>query len=44
MTENITVENPQRKIDLAKMRKTGAVVLPSLFTIANMAAGFYAPV
>jgi CDP-diacylglycerol--serine O-phosphatidyltransferase len=30
------------RIDMAKIKKTGAVVLPSLFTIANMAFGFFA--
>jgi CDP-diacylglycerol--serine O-phosphatidyltransferase len=29
------------RIDLDKLKKTGAVVLPSLFTIANMAFGFF---
>ncbi|HOW88759.1 MAG TPA: CDP-diacylglycerol--serine O-phosphatidyltransferase [Elusimicrobiales bacterium] len=29
------------RIDLVKIKKTGAVVLPSLFTIANMAFGFF---
>ena len=31
----------QGKIDLQKLKKTGAVVLPSIFTIANMAFGFF---
>ena len=31
----------QGKIDLEKLKKTGAVVLPSIFTIANMAFGFF---
>jgi len=31
----------QGRIDLVKLKKTGAVVLPSLFTIANMAFGFF---
>lgn len=31
----------ERKIDVARIRHTGAVVLPSLFTIANMAFGFF---
>lgn len=30
-----------RRIDIAKLKKTGAVVLPSIFTIANMAFGFF---
>ena len=29
------------RIDMARIKKTGAVVLPSLFTIANMAFGFF---
>jgi CDP-diacylglycerol--serine O-phosphatidyltransferase len=29
------------RIDVQKLKKTGAVVLPSLFTIANMAFGFF---
>jgi CDP-diacylglycerol--serine O-phosphatidyltransferase len=29
------------RIDIDKLKKTGAVVLPSLFTIANMAFGFF---
>jgi len=29
------------RIDMQKLKKTGAVVLPSLFTIANMAFGFF---
>ncbi len=29
------------RIDIARLKKTGAVVLPSLFTIANMAFGFF---
>ncbi|MBI4802389.1 MAG: CDP-diacylglycerol--serine O-phosphatidyltransferase [Elusimicrobia bacterium] len=33
--------NTQGKIDLEKLKKTGAVVLPSIFTIANMAFGFF---
>lgn len=30
-----------KRIDVAKLKKTGAVVLPSMFTIANMAFGFF---
>ncbi|HAH31108.1 MAG TPA: CDP-diacylglycerol--serine O-phosphatidyltransferase [Elusimicrobia bacterium] len=41
MEENNAIQNTQGKLDLAKIKKTGAVVLPSLFTIANMAAGFF---
>lgn len=33
--------NTQGRIDLEKLKKTGAVVLPSIFTIANMAFGFF---
>lgn len=32
----------KKRIDIAKLKKTGAVVLPSIFTIANMAFGFFA--
>ena len=32
----------KRRIDIAKLKKTGAIVLPSIFTIANMAFGFFA--
>ncbi|MCM2267419.1 MAG: CDP-diacylglycerol--serine O-phosphatidyltransferase [Elusimicrobiales bacterium] len=32
----------KKRIDMAKLKKTGAVVLPSIFTIANMAFGFFA--
>ena len=32
----------RKRIDIAKLKKTGAVVLPSIFTIANMAFGFFA--
>lgn len=36
-------ENREKKrIDIVKLKKTGAVVLPSIFTIANMAFGFFA--
>ena len=31
----------QKRIDMEKLKKTGAVVLPSIFTIANMAFGFF---
>lgn len=31
----------KKRIDMAKLKKTGAVVLPSIFTIANMAFGFF---
>jgi CDP-diacylglycerol--serine O-phosphatidyltransferase len=31
----------KKHIDIAKLKKTGAVVLPSIFTIANMAFGFF---
>jgi CDP-diacylglycerol--serine O-phosphatidyltransferase len=41
MEENNEVHNPHGTINLARIKKTGAVVLPSLFTIANMAAGFF---
>jgi CDP-diacylglycerol--serine O-phosphatidyltransferase len=34
-------ERPRGGIDIQKLKKTGAVVLPSLFTIANMAFGFF---
>ena len=34
-------QSVKSRIDLAKIKKTGAVVLPSLFTIANMAFGFF---
>jgi len=32
----------KKRIDMAKLKKTGAIVLPSIFTIANMAFGFFA--
>ncbi|MDA8243315.1 MAG: CDP-alcohol phosphatidyltransferase family protein [Elusimicrobia bacterium] len=32
----------KKRIDIAKLKKTGAIVLPSIFTIANMAFGFFA--
>ncbi len=32
----------KKRIDIEKLKKTGAVVLPSIFTIANMAFGFFA--
>jgi len=32
----------KKRIDIDKLKKTGAVVLPSIFTIANMAFGFFA--
>ncbi|MDA8129931.1 MAG: CDP-diacylglycerol--serine O-phosphatidyltransferase [Elusimicrobia bacterium] len=36
-------ENHEKKrIDMVKLKKTGAIVLPSIFTIANMAFGFFA--
>jgi CDP-diacylglycerol--serine O-phosphatidyltransferase len=36
-------EIPEKKrIDMVKLKKTGAIVLPSIFTIANMAFGFFA--
>jgi len=31
----------KKRIDMAKLKKTGAIVLPSIFTIANMAFGFF---
>ncbi len=31
----------KKRIDMVKLKKTGAVVLPSIFTIANMAFGFF---
>lgn len=31
----------KKRIDMMKLKKTGAVVLPSIFTIANMAFGFF---
>lgn len=31
----------EKKIDFLKIKKTGVVVLPSMFTIANMAFGFF---
>ena len=34
----------KKRIDIAKLKKTGAVVLPSIFTIANMAFGFFGTV
>jgi len=41
MEENNAVQSPHAPTGLARIKKTGAVVLPSLFTIANMAAGFF---
>ncbi|PIU19461.1 MAG: CDP-diacylglycerol--serine O-phosphatidyltransferase [Elusimicrobia bacterium CG08_land_8_20_14_0_20_59_10] len=42
MDENLEIVPERRKrIDIAKLKKTGAVVLPSIFTIANMAFGFF---
>ena len=41
MEGNNEIHNPHGPINLARIKKTGAVVLPSLFTIANMAAGFF---
>lgn len=42
MTENTEViQIKTKRIDIAKLKKTGAVVLPSIFTIANMAFGFF---
>ena len=32
----------KKRIDMAKLKKTGAIVLPSIFTVANMAFGFFA--
>lgn len=32
----------KKRIDIVKLKKTGAIVLPSIFTIANMAFGFFA--
>ncbi|MDO8805951.1 MAG: CDP-diacylglycerol--serine O-phosphatidyltransferase [Elusimicrobiota bacterium] len=32
----------KKRIDMARLKKTGAIVLPSIFTIANMAFGFFA--
>ena len=32
----------KKRIDMAKLKKTGAIVLPSIFTIANMAFVFFA--
>ncbi|MEK7720760.1 MAG: CDP-diacylglycerol--serine O-phosphatidyltransferase [Elusimicrobiota bacterium] len=32
----------KKKIDMVRLKKTGAIVLPSIFTIANMAFGFFA--
>lgn len=32
----------KKRIDMDKLKKTGAIVLPSIFTIANMAFGFFA--
>jgi len=32
----------KKRIDMVKLKKTGAIVLPSIFTIANMAFGFFA--
>ena len=40
MEQTQTTQNHGR-IDINKLKKTGAVVLPSLFTIANMAFGFF---
>ena len=31
----------KKRIDMEKLKRTGAVVLPSIFTIANMAFGFF---
>jgi CDP-diacylglycerol--serine O-phosphatidyltransferase len=43
MTDNILpVQEKQKRIDVNKLKKTGAIVLPSIFTIANMAFGFFA--
>ncbi|HNW43084.1 MAG TPA: CDP-diacylglycerol--serine O-phosphatidyltransferase [Elusimicrobiales bacterium] len=42
MTENINeLQVKPKRIDIAKLKKTGAVVLPSIFTITNMAFGFF---
>ena len=35
------IQLKQKRIDMEKLKKTGAVVLPSIFTIANMAFGFF---
>jgi CDP-diacylglycerol---serine O-phosphatidyltransferase len=40
MNEN-SAAPAKRRIDIDKLKKTGAVVLPSIFTIANMAFGFF---
>ena len=35
------IQVKQKRIDIEKLKKTGAVVLPSIFTIANMGFGFF---
>jgi len=35
------IQVKEKRIDMEKLKKTGAVVLPSIFTIANMAFGFF---
>lgn len=44
MEQNAEVEIKEKpgKIDFEKLKRTGAVALPSLFTITNMAFGFFA--
>ncbi len=37
-----TQPQEKKRIDIVKLKKTGAIVLPSIFTIANMAFGFFA--
>ncbi|MCX5790709.1 MAG: CDP-diacylglycerol--serine O-phosphatidyltransferase [Elusimicrobia bacterium] len=38
---NEEIQVKPKRIDMVKLKKTGAIVLPSIFTIANMAFGFF---
>lgn len=39
--KNMQEANVERRINMEKIKKTGALVLPSIFTLANMAFGFF---
>ncbi|MEI7530129.1 MAG: CDP-diacylglycerol--serine O-phosphatidyltransferase [Elusimicrobiota bacterium] len=38
---NEEIQVKPKRIDMVRLKKTGAIVLPSIFTIANMAFGFF---
>lgn len=42
MEEKNTFSGKNKKIDLDKLKHTGAVAVPSMFTMANMGCGFFA--